>query len=161
DVTMPSRVSVGGTTLKLNGMGLREATVFNIDVYVAGLYLQSPSRSAKKILSTDQKRRMVLHFVRDVDADDIKEAFRKGFRGTPEALRAKVRKLEGWTKAMKEGQEAVFTYVPGEGLTVQIAGRTYGKIEGADFAKVFFGIWLGSDPPNAGLKRGLLGGSCD
>ena len=28
---------------------------------------------------------------------------------------------------------------------------------GADFAEAFFLIWLGSDPPNAGLKRGLLG----
>jgi hypothetical protein len=33
-------------------------------------------------------------------------------------------------------------------------------IEGADFARALFLIWLGKHPPNAGLKKGLLGGEC-
>jgi hypothetical protein len=36
-------ITVAGKTLTLNGMGLREATILNIDVYVAGLYVEHPS----------------------------------------------------------------------------------------------------------------------
>jgi hypothetical protein len=30
-------------------------------------------------------------------------------------------------------------------------------LSGSDFARVFFSIWLGDDPPNDGLREGLLG----
>jgi hypothetical protein len=43
---------------------------------------------------------------------------------------------------------------------VNVNGRSKGTIEGTDFARVFFSIWLGSQPPNPGLRSGLLGGSC-
>jgi len=33
-------------------------------------------------------------------------------------------------------------------------------IKGDDFARAFLSIWLGTHPPNAGLKTGLLGGAC-
>jgi hypothetical protein len=42
-----------------------------------------------------------------------------------------------------------------------INGRPAGRIEGEDFARTFYAIWLGDHPPNAGLKQGLLGrGGC-
>jgi hypothetical protein len=36
-----------------------------------------------------------------------------------------------------------------------------GLITGDDFATAFRSMWLGTHPPNAGLKSGLLGGVCD
>lgn len=161
-VSMPSRTKVGGASLGLNGMGIREATMFNVDVYVAGLYVESRSRSPSRILGADAPTRLVLHFVREVDKSDITDAFTEGFEssGKAGALRGKIRKLNSWMSAVDEGDEMVFSYLPGKGLHVRVKGRTRGTIAGADFAKAFFGIWLGSNPPNSGLKRGLLGGSC-
>ena len=43
-VTMPDTLSVGGKTLKLNGLGLRKKAI--VKVYVGGLYLETPSKDA-------------------------------------------------------------------------------------------------------------------
>ncbi|MDH5491817.1 MAG: chalcone isomerase family protein [Myxococcales bacterium] len=159
DVRMPGTAQVDGTTLTLNGMGIREATVFNVNVYVAGLYLESRSRDGAAILASAQRKRIVLHFVREVERGDVHEAFREGLEsGHVDA--ATIRRFLSWIPAASEGSRFTFTYVPGTGTEVRIGRRVRGTIEGEAFARAFFGIWLGSEPPNAGLKRGLLGGSC-
>jgi hypothetical protein len=43
---------------------------------------------------------------------------------------------------------------------VDVNGAVKGTIKGDDFAKAFFAVWLGPNPPNPGLKTGLLGGAC-
>ena len=161
-VTLPNQVTVDGTALRLVGMGVREATVLSVNVYVAGLYLENPTRNATQVIQTAQKKRLILHFVRDVDASDIREAFTNGFQhngGTP-ALRDRISQLTGMIPAMRDGGQLVFTYLPATGLQVQVGNRVKGTITGEDFARIFFSIWFGANPPNAGLKTGLLGGEC-
>ena len=75
-------------------------------------------------------------------------------------MSSSIRRLNRWVTDISEGDVMQFTYVPGTGLNVVVNGRNKGTIEGDDFARVFFNIWLGSNPPNSGLKTGLLGGSC-
>ncbi len=165
DVELPDSVTVDGTDLVLNGLGLREATVANVDVYVAGLYLESQTSSASRIISSDGARRLILHFVRSVDKDDITDAWVEGFQENVGhnwlIHQAKIRELNEWMRDMRDGQTMVFTYTPSGGLEVEVNGSSRGSIEGADFASAFFSIWLGENPPNRGLKRGLLGGECD
>lgn len=162
DVTLPDRVTVDGTPLVLNGMGVREATALSINVYVAGLYVETRSRDGNAIAASDTRRRLVLRFVRDVSRSDIVAAFTEGFGHSPNAgsLGADIRRLNGWMADMREGDTMTFTYVPATGLTVQVGRRTRGTIAGAAFAQAFFSIWLGAHPPNAGLRTGLLGGQC-
>ena len=164
DVRMADTVTVGGQQLVLNGMGVREATIFNVNVYVAGLYRTARSRNASAILAADEPWRMHLHFVHDVERADIREAFRAGMASAAGArmatFRADLGRLNGWMADMEDGDTMTFEYVPGRGLGVKVKGAFKGIIEGADFARAFLGIWLGQSPPNAGLKTGLLGGSC-
>ena len=51
-VNVPESTTVEGKTLKLNGAGLRKKVVFK--VYVAGLYLETPSKDAAAVISSDQ-----------------------------------------------------------------------------------------------------------
>ena len=46
DVNFPEQVQVEGSTLTLNGLGLRQATVLKVNVYVAALYVVKPSTDA-------------------------------------------------------------------------------------------------------------------
>lgn len=46
-------------------------------------------------------------------------------------------------------------------LDVELDGTAKGTIEGEDFARAFVAIWLGAAPPNAEIKKGLLGQSCE
>lgn len=162
-VTLPNQVQVEGTALRMVGMGVREATALSVNVYVAGLYLENPTRNAREVINSAQKKRLVLHFVRDVDASDIREAMSEGFNengGNTPALRQRLAQLVALLPAMREGGRLVFTYIPGTGVQVQVGGSVKGTIAGEDFARVFYAIWFGPNPPNAGLKTGLLGGEC-
>src|SRR5256885_10815848 len=91
-VTMPDTVTVEGKNLVLNGMGIREATVFNVKVYVAGLYVEKKSQAADELIRSEQVKRLDLVFVRDVDHDDVVEAWHKGFKNNgPDMAKLKSR----------------------------------------------------------------------
>jgi hypothetical protein len=51
----------------------------------------------------------------------------------------------------------VFTYVPGTGSTMSINAQNKVTIADPAFAPVLFSVWLGPKPPNADLKKGMLG----
>src|SRR5262245_47162232 len=163
-VNFPEQTSVQGSPLTLNGLGLRQATMLKINVYVAALYVAQKSADANAILAANTPKQLVLHFVRDVDSKDLKEAWEEGFENNAKAqlpaLKECIAKLQAWMVDMKSGQKLTFTHKPGAGIEVDINGTVKGTIEGDDFAKAFLAIWLGAKPPNAGIKEGLLGGTC-
>jgi hypothetical protein len=161
-VEMPDRVTVAGKRLVLNGMGVREATVFNVNVYVAGLYLERPSSDPAEILASPQVMRIHMRFVRDVSRGDIVDAWNEGFAknvgdSAEPALRERLARLSSWMTSVDDGDTFTFTWIPGKGTEVVVNGATKGVIPGDDFGKALFAIWLGPHPPNKGLKKGLLG----
>lgn len=161
-VTLPDTVDVDGTSLQLNGMALRKAMVF-VKVYVAGLYLPEKQSDGTQVLSTDGHRRMVMHFLRGVGADDICGAWKEGLEANTENpsadLQASFDTLCEWTGGAEKDQQYVFTYVPGTGTTVEVAGEVKGTLEGKAFADALFATWIGPNPgPGEGFKNDLLGG---
>lgn len=160
-VTMPDNITVGDKQLALNGMGLREATWLDIDVYVAGLYVEHVSSNPAVLINSEEVKRLVMRFVRDVDHDKIVEAWHDGFAGNATVAVAKLKpyidRLDAWTPSFSDGDTLTFTYVPGSGVTVEYNGKVKGVINDADFARSLFAIWLGKKPPTGDLKKGLLG----
>ncbi|NWG01198.1 MAG: chalcone isomerase family protein [Thermoanaerobaculaceae bacterium] len=161
-VTLPDTVSVNGVTLHLNGMGVRIKSVFKVNVYVAGLYLATPSKNPAAILAANEPRQLVMHFLyKEVEAAKLVEAWREGFANNSAAalpaLKARLDKFCALWPAMKSGETATLTYIPGQGTKVTIKGKDVGIIEGKDFADAIFAVWLGPKPPNPELKQGLLG----
>jgi Chalcone isomerase-like len=116
------------------------------------------------ILAASGPTELVMHFVRDVSAKDITGAWDDGFASNAKAqlpaLKERVIMLNGWMTDMKTGQQMVFSFKRGLGLTVTVNGAVKGTIKGDDFAKAFFSLWLGPRPANPELKSGLLGGTC-
>jgi len=160
-VTLPDQITVDSKTLVLNGMGLREATWLKVDVYVAGLYLETPSSDPEAIIGSEQTRRLVMRFVRAVDRDALLKGWNEGFGKSAgplaAALRDRIATFESWATDMPKGGSMSLTYRPGAGVQVEIKGEPKGTVPGADFAQALFRIWLGPSPPNPGLKEGLLG----
>jgi hypothetical protein len=163
-IAFPEQMQSEGGTLKLNGLGLREATIAKVDVYVAALYVAQTSADANAILKSNTPRELVLHFVRDVGRADLNkswdEDFEKNAKDQLPALKERIEMFKGLMADMKTGQRLRFAYKPGAGTQVDVNGTVKGTIAGDDFARALFSIWLGSRPPNAGLKAGLLGGKC-
>ena len=162
-VTFPDQAQVDGSALTLNGLGMRQATMLKVNVYVAALYVTKTSGDANTILGAVAPYELILQFVRNVDASDIAkgwgEGFEKNAHGQLPALKDRIAKLNGWMADIKTGQRLQFSFKPGVGVQVSVNGTVKGTVEGDDFGKAFLSIWLGV-PPNPEVKVGLLGGAC-
>jgi len=84
-VNLPDQVQVAGSTLVLNGLGLRQATMLKVNVYVGALYLTKTSNDASAILASNTPKQIVLHFVRSVGGDDIAKGWSEGFEKNAKA----------------------------------------------------------------------------
>jgi hypothetical protein len=158
-VTLPDTVQVGGTTLTLNGLGLR--TKFVVKVYVAGLYLEQKSSDPNTIIKADTPKRIVMQFLHGASKKQMADAFDESFNdNSPDAKRTMkpdIDRLLDALESVKEGDQMVFTYTPGTGTTLSINGKDKVTIAGPAFGQVLFSVWLGPKPPNADMKKGMLG----
>ena len=159
-VTMTETMGVEGKNLKLNGMGLRTKVVFK--VYVAGLYLETPSKDPAAIISTDQVKSIRLSIMRSLKGSQVSEAIEEGFEKNSKAqmpaLKARLGKLASMLPNVEKGDDILLTYAPGKGTVVTVKGAEKGVIEGKDFADALFSVWLGAHPVQEDLKKALLGG---
>ncbi len=159
-VDLPETVSEGGTTLRLNGAGVRTRLFFK--VYAAGLYLREPGHDAAAIVAANDPKRMDLHMLRSLDAqtiaDSIAEAFDRNVGERRAALHDRLERLKRMFPSVRKGDVVTLAFIPGRGTVVRAEGGERGVIEGQDFAEALFAVWLGPDPVDADLKRHLLGG---
>jgi hypothetical protein len=162
--SFPEQMQSEGAALKLNGLGLRQATMLRVDVYVAALYVAETSTTGDVILKSNTPKELILHFVRDVGGADLGKGWDEGFENNAKselpALKERIAAFKGMMADMRKGQRLRFVYKPGAGTQVDVNGAVKGTIKGDDFARALFSIWLGARPPNAELKTGLLGGQC-
>jgi hypothetical protein len=161
-VDFPDAVTIGGQECRLNGTGVR--TKYFIYIYLGALYLSQPSQDAAAVIAADEPKRLVMHFVySSVDAATLKKTWEEGFsNNTAPADLAKLKDrvdqlLACFVEDMVKGDTIVITYLPGQGTEVAIKGKVAATLEGADFMKALFAIWLGDKPADSGLKKSLLG----
>jgi hypothetical protein len=162
-ITMPETMTVDGVPLTLNGLGLRLATLFNVKVYVAALYVPHPDTNADALLAAPGPMVIELNNIRDVRLNDIRNALDEGFTRTTGAKRPlyeeRIRHFESVLVDLHKGDRLSFIRHASGSVDLSLNGSVRGTVAGADFARALFAIWLG-DPPNLELKAGLLGGSC-
>lgn len=162
-VKLDDKLQVGGQDLVLNGAGLR--TKFFIKVYVGALYTGQKATMPATLIDSPAPRRMLLRMLRDMDADSLHNALDEGLRNnltTPELaeLRSQIEQLGMLMKGIgtvKEGDSIAIDF-GSAGVEVGLNGRSRGRIEGPAFARALLKVWLGDNPADAALKKGLLGG---
>ncbi len=160
-VSMPDTTQVGDQELVLNGMGLRKKSFFKI--YVAGLYLPEREQSSDAILGSDTIRHTVMAFTSGLATakrlcNGWTEGLEKNTPGASPEVKKQFETLCGYMEDMKEGDQMVFTYVPGEGTEAIVKGESKGRFEGKEFTDALFACWIGPEPPGEAFKTGLLGG---
>lgn len=156
--TLPDTLKTGQMTLKLNGLGLRKKAMFK--VYVGGLYLESSSKDADAILTTDEGKAIRMHFLRDLTKAQLVGSFQEGFEANGKdkiGQKAAFDKMLALIPDVKEGDTLTFTYLPGTGTTLQVGNEELGGFAGKGFGDAVFSIWLGPKPPSEDLKKGMLG----
>lgn len=156
--------SVGGQTLILNGAGVREKFVFK--AYAIGLYLSRHADSLDAIRSLDGPSRIELVTLRDLTADQLRDALnefilRNHDAGELATLKSRLDALDNIMKGIGKAPENTriqLDYIPDKGTRVIVNGQVAGAdIPGADFRLALLKVWLGRDVPQESLRRALLG----
>jgi len=162
-VRVDDHAKAGNTELVLNGVGVRTRIFFK--VYVGALYLPKKTNSAAAIIDSREPRRVVLHMLRDLDADALFGALLDGLRnnhGDAELARLKPdtdqfeRLMRGIGNA-KTG-DVIGIDFSSDGINVAFNGQARGGIASEAFASALLKVWLGDKPADGDLKRALLGG---
>ncbi len=150
--------------LVLNGAGLRKRAFFQ--VYAIGLYLSQKKTSAVDAINAAGPKRVALHMLRDVDADQLSGALADSIRDNlseseVKALEPRVKQLVAIMADMREarkGMRITLDWLPAAGTQVTVEGKPAGApIPGDDFYRALLKIWLGDKPVQDDLKRALLG----
>lgn len=157
-VVAPPTIQVEGKTLHLMGMGLRKKLWFK--VYLASLYLETPTEDPAQVIASDQVKRVQMNMLRDLDRGKIVEAVTEGFQRNsgPDMPRLQER-LDRFLRAVPDlrgGQTIVITYSPGKGTLIKAGGGEEVSLAGKDFADALFSVWLGKQPVDGELKQEML-----
>lgn len=161
-ITFPDSYTAGKDKLVLNGGGTREK--YWMDMYVAGLYLTEKNKDANSIVSANSSMAIRMCIVSglitsDKMTDAVEEGFKKSTGGKQADYKDKIDKFKkAFSDEIKKGDVFDIVY-SGEKLSIYKNNTLKSEIEGLDFKKAVFGIWLGKEPADSGLKTGMLGES--
>jgi len=158
-VRFADRVRSHDVQMGLHCLGLLRYKVF-IKAYVAALYLGEGVAAGD--VFDDVPKRLELSYFWSIDGADFGRAGdeilgRNVDARTLATLRPRLARLNGWYRDVKPGDRYALTYLPGVGTQLALNGAELGVIDGADFARAYFRIWLGDDPIDPRLRDQLLG----
>lgn len=160
-VSLPNSETFQGQSLKLNGAGVREKLW--IDLYAGGLYLSSKSSDADAIIGANEPMAIKLHIVSKLISsekmiDAVNEGFENSMNGNTKPLAAKIEKFKSFfMEEIKKNDVFDIVYLPAKGVVAYKNDKELGTIEGMDFKKALFGIWLSNKPADDDLKEAMLG----
>jgi hypothetical protein len=163
-VRLEDKAQLGDVSLQLNGAGLRTKLFLNI--YVGALYLPQKQTSADAIIAGEHERRVALHMLRGVSSKTLFGAFDKAIRKNHTSaelivLDEQLRQMEQIFAAIADVKPAdviMLDYLPGSGTRITVNDMARGTIAGKEFYRALLKIWLGNNPVQQELKKGMLGG---
>jgi Chalcone isomerase-like len=164
DQTFPADASVAGTSLQLNGVGLRAAFIYK--VYLAGLYLPTRAATGPEVFAETGAKRVQVRMLMDGPSDEFAKAFTGGIaKRTPAdqvaAMQDRIAQFDRTLRSVgnvKKGDVVNLDYVPSSGLTMTVNGKPFGTpVPGADLYAALLQIFVGERPVDAKMKAGMLG----
>ena len=151
----------GKTKLYLNGYGIRDKMWINL--YVQALYLKERTNDPNKILDSDETIATRLYVTSSLVTREklikaIEDGVEKSYKGDIGLLRERLDKFMSFFESVTEKGYVEFVYSKEDVRTyVFINDKLTGEIEGLDFRRALFGIWLEEKAVDRTLKKRLLG----
>jgi len=160
-VEVAETMKVGEKELRLNGAGVRKKAFLSL--YVGSLYTEGKVEDSAMAVEGDEEMSVELHIVSGLISNDaMREAVEEGFDAstTREERIALEERIEAFIEVFNEeitkGDRFTFNYLPERGVEVFKNGRHLTTVEGIDFKKALYGIWLGDKPADKNLKKSML-----
>ncbi|MCM4156486.1 chalcone isomerase family protein [Gramella sp. AN32] len=158
---IPNSMNFEGKNLVLNGAGVREKMW--IDLYAGGLYLSEKSSNAASIVSGNSPMAIKLHIVSKLISsekmiDAVNEGFENSTGGNMNNIKTQIEQFRSlFLEEIKKNDVFDLVYLPEKGVNVYKNGIIKGSIDGMEFKKALFGIWLSNRPADDDLKEAMLG----
>ena len=161
----PETIEVDDKTLYLNGAGLRSVKYFgmNVNVYVAGLYLENNFKTADEIRKDTGLKHIRSIYLRAVGASKQRGPWKDGIRENCYANCDESKKvINTWNsklvKTKTGGRFDITFYADKVKMNIDGSSQVSETIESAPFAKDLLNVWLGSKPASSDLKKSFLRG---
>ena len=161
-VTVPRKIEFQSKSLQLNGAGGRSKMW--LEVYVQALYLSQLSQDPQFIIDSDTVMAIRIEITSSmVSSNKLTKAMNTGFEKSAgsnlEQLRPRIEQFKTYlSDAITEKDVFILFYNPlDQTINVYKNEVLKGKIQGFDFKKALFGIWLSDKPVDETLKKHLLG----
>jgi hypothetical protein len=156
----PEQIVEKSKTLLLNGVATRLITIFRVKVYLAALYLEKRMSDEAQILKGNFLKKIDLVFLRDVEAKDIVDSWKRGFRTNCkvdcDSMHGRLEELNAKMIDVSRGQKVSLLFRQ-DGLEVRTPGKDPVLFPGREFADVILSTFIGEAPPTPEVKLGLLG----
>lgn len=165
-VKLDDPIDLRGTTLQLNGAGIRYKAVFK--VYVAGLYLAKKSTTPEEVAAASGPKRLSITLLREIDSNELGKAFTKGFEENTSRAEfgklipglVRMGQIFSDQKKLLAGENFTIDWIPGTGTVITVKGKPQGEpFKEPEFFNALIRIWLGQHPADWKLKDALLGKS--
>ena len=118
------------------------------------------SDDAETILHSPQWKLLHIRFLRDVDVEDARKAWRDGLeqncKNPCHLDEGGVRKFLAALPPIHKGDESAMLFTS-NGVDVTFNGKPMGEIPDSQFAEVILATFIGAEPATPRLKRELLG----
>ena len=145
---LPQARLLGQTRLSVWGFKIYDARLWGLPGFNAQGYASQPVA-------------LELAYLRDFAASDIAERSLKEMGRSASVSAAQARQ---WTADMlrvfpnvKAGDRIMGVHRPGAGASFWVNGQRGGEIADAEFARLFFGIWLSPQTSEPAMRAALLG----
>ena len=164
DDTVTIETDGASHTLTVTGVGLREKTFLKVNVYAIVSYVSEGTQLkgdlGKALLELDAPKMIRMDLVRNFSREKLCNAFQDVIEENYEDQTPFASDMEAFlayfTADAQEGDELVFTYLPGLGLTTVLNGEEKDLITNFEFVKALWSVWFGEEPASDGLKEDLL-----
>src|SRR3990167_5760789 len=164
DVKYEETSSLSGSSLQLNGAGVRYKAVFK--VYTAGLYLGKKAATPEEVLAAPGAKRMQITMLREIDSNELGKLFTRGVQdNAPKTEMSKLvpglikmGQIFSDQKRLMAGDVFMIDWIPGTGTVITVKGVPQGEpFKEPEFFNALMRIWLGPVPADWKLKDALLG----
>lgn len=157
---LPASLTVGESTLTLNGAGSRSK--YLMTMYEAGLYLARPTADGAQVIAADEPMVVRLEIVSGMVTEEklvesLNEGFAKSTGGAVAPIQKEIAQFRAcFAQGVAKGDVFDFVYAPDQGVAVHKNGACVDAIAGLPFKRALFGVWLSNDPVDKDLKTALL-----
>ena len=155
-----ARPELAGVLPQSRLIGKTRLTVWGFQVYDAKLWAQA---GFKPEGFGTQPFALELAYLRDFASKDIAERsiteMRRSATVSDEQAAAWITQMQRVIPNIKKGDRIMGVHRPGTGATFLVNGKAAGDIRDAEFARLFFGIWLSTKTSEPKMRSALIAGA--